>query len=206
MGKSLFTLVLTATLGAGLLTGCTSMDKQVIRSSPSRPATVTLIDTTTGEPVWNYDVPVGYKMILDFNTDMWSIRKENPGEATTTEMAWKLLASDAIGYAEDFPMSGSEDSGTVPINSPVRVQLSYRSKDASGAIVEDLPATDTMIDNAKDDPAPTVAPAPTPKPNEAQVQDDDANVEAAKDIVEEVDAQDAVASEAADESIADDMK
>ena len=201
MGKSLLTLALAGTFTAALLAGCTSMDKQVIRSSPSRPATVTLIDTTTGKPVWSYDVPVGYKMIVDFDTDMWGVRKENPGEATTTEMAWKLLPSDAFAFAEDFPMSGGESSGVVPIDHPVRVQLTYRAKGASGAIVEDLPAEDTSIDNTSDDAAPTVAPAPADTPDEAQMEDDEANVEAARDIVEEVDQESEVAAEAADESM-----
>lgn len=204
MGKSLLTPALAATLTVVLLAGCTSMDKQVVRSSPSRPATVTLIDTTTGLPVWSYDVPVGYKMIVDFDTDMWGTRKENPGEATTTEMQWKLLRSDAYALAEDFPFSSGESNGVVPIDTPVRVQLTYRARGASGAIVEDLPATDTSIDNASDDTAPTVGPAPANTRSEAQTQDDAANVEAAKEIIEQVNQEDAVASEAADESMQED--
>lgn len=51
-------------LGSAILGGCE--EKYVYRSGPHIPQTVTLVNTTTGERIWSYDVPVGQELTMHF--------------------------------------------------------------------------------------------------------------------------------------------
>ncbi len=77
------------------LTGCYSIggfpasrDKFQYESHPLMPATVTIVDTRTGEAVWSMDVPVGQKLALRFYDD------RDPDDATPTRtalMRWQVV-------------------------------------------------------------------------------------------------------------------
>jgi hypothetical protein len=54
----------TVLLGTVVLGGCE--EKYVYRSGPYVPQTVTLVNTSTGERVWSYDVPVGQELTMHF--------------------------------------------------------------------------------------------------------------------------------------------
>lgn len=90
----------TALAAAALLTltGCYSIggmpasrDKFQYESHPLQPATVTVVDTRTGESVWSMDVPVGQKLALRFYDD------REPRDATPTRtamMRWQVFDLD----------------------------------------------------------------------------------------------------------------
>lgn len=98
---SLLPVALSGCAGSGLAyrtyhdeggTGA-SEDKFVYVSRPHEPKTITLVDTRTGESLWTMDVPVGRKLVLDFEE----------GEAPDTPnrpdlMRWELMQdSDLLG-------------------------------------------------------------------------------------------------------------
>src|SRR5262245_2182097 len=51
-------------LGLAVLGGCE--EKYTYRSGPHVPQTVTLVNTSTGERIWSYDVPVGQELTMHF--------------------------------------------------------------------------------------------------------------------------------------------
>ena len=79
---------LLLTIAMTIACGC-SADKQVITSTPARPATVTVVDTTTDQTLWEKEIPVYCRLTLDFDA---------PGEVEgmkmsphpATRMNWKL--------------------------------------------------------------------------------------------------------------------
>jgi hypothetical protein len=63
-----------------------SQDTFVYVSRPHEPKTVTLIDTRSGEAIWTYDVPVGSKLVIDFEADESEGIPERPDL-----MRWELM-------------------------------------------------------------------------------------------------------------------
>ncbi|MEO1583877.1 MAG: hypothetical protein AAFR96_04800 [Planctomycetota bacterium] len=91
----------TTALAAAALTalaGCYSIggvpasrDRFTYESHPLMPATVTIMDTRTGESVWSLDVPVGQKLVVRFYDD------RTPDDATPTRtamMRWRVVDLD----------------------------------------------------------------------------------------------------------------
>ncbi len=60
-----FAAVALGLLGS-FLGGCQEGEKYVYKSTPHVPETVTLINTTTGEQVWSYDIPAGQELTVRF--------------------------------------------------------------------------------------------------------------------------------------------
>jgi len=56
-------LALTLTLSA---LGCAAKDKHVFVSTVNQPKSLTLLDTYSNEAVWEMDIPVNHKLVLDF--------------------------------------------------------------------------------------------------------------------------------------------
>ncbi len=87
----------TALAAAALLTsaGCYSIggvpasrDKLQYESHPHLPATVTILDTRTGEAIWSMDVPVGQKLAIRF----YDKREANDSTATLPAlMRWQVV-------------------------------------------------------------------------------------------------------------------
>ena len=111
---SKFNLLLVLTMGLNGF-GCASLDRHVHHSHPLYPATVTVFNSFTQEPLWSYDVPPGYKIILDFNTDVVGNVKYQPGSARPTQMKWSLYPSHVIGLHDAFPLATPEASDVVSL-------------------------------------------------------------------------------------------
>lgn len=92
---SRFALFISA---AALLAGCTaydtsgpmqSLDVHVYDSTPDRPQTVTLVDSTTGQPIWTLPIPIGQKLVVRFR------KNENKKDAARPDvMQWELMPID----------------------------------------------------------------------------------------------------------------
>ncbi|MGP1271818.1 MAG: hypothetical protein ACTS22_00645 [Phycisphaerales bacterium] len=99
-------LLTLALAGATALTGCYSIggvpasrDRYFYESTPHLPATVSVLDTRTGEVVWSIDVPVGRKLGLQFFDDR---RPDGATEARPSMMRWRVGALDeSIGSLDN---------------------------------------------------------------------------------------------------------
>lgn len=100
----------------GPLVAC-SQDKHVFRSTPDLPTTVALYDTAADRTIWVKDIPVSYKLVLDFDR-----KGEVPGLAApsrpATSMQWELYAPDRMAAVESEEIE-------LPGN-PVAIKVSYR--------------------------------------------------------------------------------
>jgi hypothetical protein len=83
----------------GGATGCyfeggpmASADRFTYVSSSWQPKTISLIDTRTGETIWSVDVPVGKKLVIDFNPPPKDETGADP--ARPDVMVWDLMAPD----------------------------------------------------------------------------------------------------------------
>ncbi|MEM9064368.1 MAG: hypothetical protein AAGB51_02640 [Planctomycetota bacterium] len=74
-GSPAASLAAAALLGgviAGGLSGCQSSDDRYrFQSSPHVPKSVTVVDTSTEEVVWAYDIPVGSELRVNFGEDKY---------------------------------------------------------------------------------------------------------------------------------------
>ena len=97
-----------------------SQDAFVYVSRPHEPKTVTVMDTRTGEALWTMDVPVGRKLVIDF--------EENKADGTPDRpdlMRWELMdASDLTGRLGN--------AMPVPIASARRIDMTLRTGPESG--------------------------------------------------------------------------
>lgn len=88
-----------------------SDDKMVYVSRPHDPKTITLIDTRTGEALWTMDVPVGRKLVIDFE----------PGKAGDTPdrpdlMRWELMPeADILGRLDNAMPVPTADSRRIDV-------------------------------------------------------------------------------------------
>lgn len=87
----------TALAAAALvtLTGCYSIggvpasrDKFEYESTSLQPATVTIVDTRSGESVWSMDVPVGQKLAIRFYDDR---EPDDASPTRTAMMRWQVV-------------------------------------------------------------------------------------------------------------------
>lgn len=100
----------------GPLVAC-SQDKHVFMSTSDLPTTVALYDTAADRTIWVKDIPVSYKLVLDFDR-----KGEMPGFVAparpATSMQWELYAPDRWAAVESEEME-------LPGN-PVLIKVSYR--------------------------------------------------------------------------------
>lgn len=134
-------------------------------SKPYTPATVTLVDTRTGENLWSYEVPVGRQLTLRF----YKIQKTKD-EAMPDLMRW-----------DDYPQGKEQailrNTMQVPPASGRRLELTYRKTPEYGprALLEPelsapppLPVAEPAEPLSAEPPA-AVAPAPAAEPVPAAV-------------------------------------
>ena len=77
-------------------------------STPVSAKTVSVIDTRTGETVWSKDVPVGKKLVIQFDEN------EHKGAPLPAEMNWGLLdAGEIHGELENTVPAPPVDSRRV---------------------------------------------------------------------------------------------
>ncbi len=79
-----FAAVALGLLGS-VLGGCQEGEKYLYKSTPHVPETVTLINTTTGEQVWSYDIPAGQELTKGFMN-----RESRTNELGYDEMTWTV--------------------------------------------------------------------------------------------------------------------
>ncbi len=97
-----------------------SKDAFVYVSRAHYPKTVTLLDTRTGEAIWTMDVPVGRKLVIDFEVDKAEGTPDRPDL-----MRWKLM--------DDSDLYGSLDNAMpVPVASARRLDMTLRTAPEAG--------------------------------------------------------------------------
>lgn len=78
-------LALIGAASSALLAGCKSTEVYSYRSTAFTPQTVTLVDITSGDPLWAVDVPVGQQLDLRFTE-----RPDNSEGFGSDTMRWTL--------------------------------------------------------------------------------------------------------------------
>jgi hypothetical protein len=73
--------------------GCSSKDKHVFLSTVNQPTTLVLIDTYSSEAVWEMDIPVNHKLVLDF--DGTATGQTSDG-VSPSWVDWKLYRADDL--------------------------------------------------------------------------------------------------------------
>ncbi|QQE13523.1 hypothetical protein JD969_08720 [Planctomycetota bacterium] len=131
------TSVLSLLLTVVLFAGCTSFDRHVYESTPVSLKTITIVKKPSGEPIWSYDVPSGYRLILDFNSDEQVSNKGNSHSVIPTEMNWKLVQGTESDLTGLYVFTHSEESGVVPLpGTPIQQIMTLRSPDGEELLQE----------------------------------------------------------------------
>lgn len=105
--------------------GCSSNDKHTFVSTALKPATLTLMDSNQNQSVWEMDIPVNHKLVLDFEN---SIEQTDATGRTPSWVNWKLYRAD------DQPTDTGRDRKGALVRSDrvdltgtrVRMLLTYR--------------------------------------------------------------------------------
>ncbi|MBL0921506.1 MAG: hypothetical protein IBJ10_05185 [Phycisphaerales bacterium] len=69
-----------------------SADRFTYASTSWQPKTISVIDTRTGETIWSMDVPVGRKLVIDFNEAPSSEINDDPSRPDI--MLWDIMEND----------------------------------------------------------------------------------------------------------------
>ncbi|WP_432798623.1 hypothetical protein [Poriferisphaera sp. WC338] len=110
-----FLSVLSLVMIFAVSVGCTSFDRHVYESSQLRPTTLTIVKVPGDEPLWSYDIPVGYKLVVDFNTDDQIGNNKNSSTVNPTEMTWKLIKGSEEDVSGLYMTTKAEESGVVSL-------------------------------------------------------------------------------------------
>jgi len=111
-------------LAAGLLSGCytytetgrgVSLDAHTYISTTWSPKTVQLIDTRSGEVMWEYELAVGKQLTVRFYAD-----KEPDNAYTPDLMRWEVW---------DQPTSGGKLSNSMPVPPSTARRLEWFERD-----------------------------------------------------------------------------
>jgi hypothetical protein len=97
-----------------LLWGCMEGEKFTYKSTPHVPQTVTILNTSTGEQVWTYDVPAGKELTIHFLN-----RPSRTNELGYDEMTW------TVGPAGEMPPAPTNRMRVPPPDSR-RIDVSVR--------------------------------------------------------------------------------
>ncbi len=117
-------LLLAMTLTLSLM-GCSTGDQHVFVSTVQQPTTLTLLDSNVNQSVWEMDIPVNHKLVMDFENDTHNTDAQGKAECWVN---WELYRSD------DQPTdTGRNRKGTLVqsdrvdlTGAQVRMQVSYR--------------------------------------------------------------------------------
>lgn len=83
-------LALTLTLST---IGCSAKDKHTFVSTVSQPTTIVLLDTYQSQAVWEMDIPVNHKLVLDFEGTASGQSSEGTSPSWVN---WKLYRADDL--------------------------------------------------------------------------------------------------------------
>ncbi len=107
-----------------LLAGCSmSTDTHTFYSYTYRPTTLSLVDNTTKETLWTMDIPVGKKLVVDFDGNQQFNEVFKNRVTPATRMKWKLL--DHEESRESLFINQGEGTLDLP-GRPIMMQVSYR--------------------------------------------------------------------------------
>lgn len=164
--------VLLTLICAPLLTGC-SQDKIVIDSTVFYPASVAIVDPGRKLTIWQMDVPVDHKLVLDFDRPL-ELEFLNANMKPATKMSWRLYLSGRGAPVE-------KDRIDLP-GTPIIVRETYRpapeypphptavpTVDAAPAAPETGPTPGSQTTPTTDATSPAtdaVSPAPEPTATE----------------------------------------
>ena len=106
--------------------GCASQDRHVFVSTVERPTTISLIDVYQNQSVWDMDIPVNHKLVLNFKNH--TAGQSNKLGQAPSWVAWKLYRSD------DQPTDTGKNRKGMLVNqdkidltgTQVRMQITYR--------------------------------------------------------------------------------
>lgn len=119
------TLLLAITLTL-LAMGCSTSDKHVFVSTAHQPTTLALLDTYQNQSVWEMDIPVNHRLVLDFGNNPQG--QPADGSGAPSWVNWKLYRID--GQPADTGRAHKGvlvDSDRVDLTGmKVRMQVSYR--------------------------------------------------------------------------------
>jgi len=138
------TVALAVCATATLVAGCRSDDRHLYQSHTSYPTTLTVVKTPSQEPVWSYDIPAGYHMILDFDSDHQA-QRNYPGGPVPTEMNWALYSPTTKHFylaADEGPVA--TDVVAMP-GTTVAIKVTYREPETQIQRTVDLPAGDVQV-------------------------------------------------------------
>ncbi len=131
------TLILALTLTLSAL-GCAAKDKHVFVSTVNQPTTIALLDTYKSEAVWEMDIPVNHKLVLDFEgtTDGQSSDGVSPSWVN-----WELFRADDLptdtGRARKGTPVGSDRVDLTGCN--VLMKVTYRPAPETPGSVDAAP-------------------------------------------------------------------
>ena len=188
MRKSKLVVLVVGVSAMMMLGGCWSADRSAYKSTPFSPKSVTVVDATTFEAIWTYDIPVGHTLVVDYEP---SKQTKSP-----TKMNWTLYKGDDQDLAQNYPDAFTKEaSGSVKLpGGPVKTDVVMRaSPEAPGTkppALESAPAPATS-EPAMDEPGESGASV------DEQIQQE---VESAEQVMQEQGAaEEAAAEEAAAE-------
>jgi hypothetical protein len=135
--------LLLAAAAALVLAGCYSPSGGLVKrrnaattyySSPTYPATVTIVDTRTEEPFFTIEIPAGQQLVIDF--------KEGKGDDD-------VLTPDLMTY-QLFKLGTStgrlRNSVTVPASFNRRIDVDYREAEMEPQSPDRPPRSDELAD------------------------------------------------------------
>lgn len=116
--------------------GCASQDRHVFVSTVHRPTTLALVDVDQNQSVWEMDIPVNHKLVMDFDNNFHG--KTNKLGQSPSWVDWQLYRSDDRYHPNDkgvLVQHGKVDlTGT-----PVRMQVTYRPSPEEPGSLEAAP-------------------------------------------------------------------
>lgn len=119
------TLMLVVTMFLSAM-GCSAKDKHVFVSTVYQPTTLTLLDVYQNQSVWEMDIPVNHKLVVNFDNDAKGQTADAAGAPSWVN--WKLYRID------DQPTDTGKKHKGVLVDSDhvdltgtkIRMQVNYR--------------------------------------------------------------------------------
>lgn len=96
------------------LTACASFDRHKYYSSVDLPRTVRVVDSFTGEPFWEMDIPVHHTLVLDL---------DRAGEIESLSVSGK--PATRLKWSVKGPRVNKSGSGPLP-GTPVYIEQTFR--------------------------------------------------------------------------------
>jgi len=122
--RSLFLILAVA--ATVLVTGC-SADRHTFYSYSYRPTTVEVIDLQTKQSLWTMNIPVGQKLLLNFNA-----KGEDPNfrylDVPAERMTWKLYPINRKPMWVNYESGWTYEEGSfdLPAGHRTSMRVSYR--------------------------------------------------------------------------------